>query len=132
MTTSSTATRPKQWLSTINGKPRSTTRPRETLRLMTTPNLIPTALAHLDAAESLAQADDNVLLAADVRYARTTLTLSTGISQAAAAIPASDLDTHLERASAALDQCVDSDPGAAVDLLAARAELTVLLQKEAP
>lgn len=99
---------------------------------MTTPDLIPTALAHLDAAASLAQAGDDELLAADVRYARTTLTLSTGISQAAAAIPASDLETHLESASAALDQCVDSDPNAAADLLSARAELTVLLHRETP
>ena len=97
----------------------------------TTHALIPTALAHLDAAEALAHDSDDVLLAADVRYTRTTLTLASGTSSGIPAIASSDLTTHLESAADALDQYVARASDAAVDLLTARAEITaLLLQRE--
>lgn len=92
----------------------------------TTNALIPTALAHLDAAEALAHGND-VLLAADMRYTRTTLTLASGTSSGLPAIASSDLTTHLENAADALDQYVARAPDAAHELLTARAEITALL-----
>lgn len=90
---------------------------------------IATALAHLDAAEARAHSGDDLLMAADIRYARTTLTLSTGSASATPVVAASDLTTHLESAAAALDQCVEQSPDLAPDLLSARAEIAALLQQ---
>lgn len=99
---------------------------------MTPTNRIPTALAHLDAAESAAHADDDLLLAADIRYSRTTLTLTSGTSDAVPAVAATDAMTHLKSAAAALDEHVDLEPTTANDLLTARAEIGALLQRGHP
>lgn len=99
---------------------------------MQTDTLIPTALAHLDAAEEIAHAAGDLPLAADIRYARTTLTLASGTSSAVPVVPASDVPTHLEEAATALDQCVESAPSAADDLLTARAEIGALIQRGHP
>lgn len=99
---------------------------------MTTVTLIPTALAHLDAAEAAAHAGEDLLLAADVRYVRTTLTLTTGTSSAVPVVAASDVVSHLEHAAAALDQCVELAPNSAGELLTARAEISALLQRDHP
>lgn len=99
---------------------------------MTPTNRIPTALAHLDAAEAAAHADDDLLLAADIRYSRTTLTLASGTSDAVPAVAASDVMTHLKSAAAVLDEHVDLEPTTANDLLTARAEIAALLQRGHP
>ena len=99
---------------------------------MTNQNLIPTALAHLDAAESVANAQGDILLAADLRYARTTLTLATGTSEALNLIQASDVPTHLRSAAESLDQSIELDPQAAADLLVARAEIQALMEGHGP
>lgn len=97
-----------------------------------TTNHISTALAHLDAAEAAAHADNDLPLAADIRYTRTTLTLASGTSDAVPVVAATDAMTHLKNAGATLDEHVDLEPTAAADFLTSRAEIAALLQRGHP